>query len=449
MYTSYIGKIFLDYYKDKNKLDNSYSAENFFDEVMFPLFFDDEKYLMRVKNSPFDQLTTTGAKKKLYEKQEERVKANNLLKEKIKKSELAVHTFVGFGEMNVLANTSGQISSIPFNFTVDEFYYSWIGQALAFKTGGLNILINDPLFLYKIFEGWVHYRKLQQDTPKLVKNQINIWNSQWIKHNLNTDINQTSLINNELVIKDDGILIQSLSWSEVLLILTKKYKDGIKVLYLYDIGDKNNNTLGFINLFLSEVNEMYEIRDKYFINEEKTILTDDAIMKLETFYNLKSACKFGSIGLKSLEPKQLRDFLPKGTYDYSKGNDFKYNENNKLSFLIIKLWIYAMLNKKELLELADKFAKILYEYETPKDNSESRGKTGKSQDVKELLENNSINKFLEQLTTMISEMKHHIDIIKNLEVEVLTMPRDNFPLFITLIKFEYTILKNSTQNKEK
>lgn len=55
MYTSYIGKKFLKLYREKEKKPHDYSAKQFFDEVFFPLFFDDEKHLMHVHGSTFFQ----------------------------------------------------------------------------------------------------------------------------------------------------------------------------------------------------------------------------------------------------------------------------------------------------------------------------------------------------------------------------------------------------------
>jgi hypothetical protein len=53
MYTSYIGLKFLDHYN--RRTGNNYTAEAFFDKEMYPLFFDDERHLMHVSNSPFFQ----------------------------------------------------------------------------------------------------------------------------------------------------------------------------------------------------------------------------------------------------------------------------------------------------------------------------------------------------------------------------------------------------------
>lgn len=53
MYTSYIGKKFLKIYNEKMHTD--ISAEEFFDRIFFNLFFNDERHLIHVSNSPFFQ----------------------------------------------------------------------------------------------------------------------------------------------------------------------------------------------------------------------------------------------------------------------------------------------------------------------------------------------------------------------------------------------------------
>ena len=53
MYTSYIGKKFLKIYNER--MHTSLSACEFFEQVFFPLFFNDDRHLMHVSNSPFFQ----------------------------------------------------------------------------------------------------------------------------------------------------------------------------------------------------------------------------------------------------------------------------------------------------------------------------------------------------------------------------------------------------------
>lgn len=53
MYTSYIGKKFLKLYNEKERLN--LSAKDFFNTVLFPLFFNDDRHFMHVHGSTFFQ----------------------------------------------------------------------------------------------------------------------------------------------------------------------------------------------------------------------------------------------------------------------------------------------------------------------------------------------------------------------------------------------------------
>ena len=79
MVTSVIGKIFLEAYNTRYK--TSYNAEQFFKEKFYPLFFDSNKYLYWVQNSPFVQMSKgqkveTLTKEELKEKNLESQKRN-------------------------------------------------------------------------------------------------------------------------------------------------------------------------------------------------------------------------------------------------------------------------------------------------------------------------------------------------------------------------------------
>ena len=52
MITAAIGKIFLDAYNEK--YGTTYDAKTFFVEVYYPLFFNDNKYLMTAGNTPLE-----------------------------------------------------------------------------------------------------------------------------------------------------------------------------------------------------------------------------------------------------------------------------------------------------------------------------------------------------------------------------------------------------------
>ena len=184
---------------------------------------------------------------------------------------------------------------------------------------------------------------------------------------------------------------------------------------------------------------MFELRDKLFLDKEETVLSDMEIETLEPFYRFNEACKMGTIGLKSIEPRGLREFMSKGTADYSQGKDYKFtDEKSLINFQLYKLWIIAMLNKTELLKLATDVSKALLAHES-QDSKENRGKSEKSNQVKEILDSKNLKNFIDGLTELVT--KENADVFKEVVEQTLKMPSDNFPLFATLIRFEYTFIK--------
>jgi hypothetical protein len=189
-----------------------------------------------------------------------------------------------------------------------------------------------------------------------------------------------------------------------------------------------------------------------------------------TFYNFKNACKLGVIGLKTLEPSGLRDFMPKGTVQYAKGNDYKFtdinlklkknedadafdnrrlkaNEKRKgevLNFQIFKTWIIAMLsNKKELNALAEQVAQALIDFESKSQSSDTgRGKATQSRLSEEVKSSKSLKDFIEKLTDLMSKYKEGAEVFKKVKDSVIELPSDLFPLFVTLIRFEYQFKKS-------
>ena len=68
MYTAFIGRRLLDLYNIHRRDGPLLSPRQFFDEVFFPLVFDDDRYLMLANNSKFDQI----AKQKKHRDAQER-----------------------------------------------------------------------------------------------------------------------------------------------------------------------------------------------------------------------------------------------------------------------------------------------------------------------------------------------------------------------------------------
>ena len=450
MYTSYIGKKFLALLKEKYRKPNDYSAHSFFDEVMFPLFFDDEKHFLNVANSSFFQpisKTLLSKEKSVHQLRLERFHMD------INTKGASLTTLIGYAAQGVLAGTSGQVSNLQNEITLEDMYASWIGGGMAIAVGGgYSILIDNAEILWGIFIGWTYYRSYLNQTPNLKGNQIDIWNAYWIIHFLSKKFNLCQPLSGFYFPEYDVCKVEkwrkmgfvefsSEKWSKILFNLSKRFPNEIITVNCFKFAD-TNTTIGFINLYLPEISEIYELRDKLFIDYKDTILKDEQIEKLETFFTFKNACKLGSIGLKSIEPAKLRDYMPKGSIEYARGEEFKFtNENSYINYSLYKLWMIAMLNKTELLELATRLAKSLLSIlETKKKEEDNRWKTNVSQGIEEVKNAKNLRSFIEALTPLIEV--GNAELYANVVEQVLKMPVDNFPLFITLVRFEYAYLKS-------
>ncbi|MEN6510525.1 MAG: hypothetical protein ABFD00_01660 [Chloroherpetonaceae bacterium] len=462
MYTSYIGKKFLNYYNKKE--NTNLQAREFFDTVLFPLFFDNEKHLMHVSNSPFFQKPSKEfLKEGVTKSQAQLAKLHNDIDKEVPN----MGTFVGYAAKDVHETTSGQVTDMNYKIDSEEMFASWIGESLSIGiSGGFAIAIDNEELLYNIFLGAKYYREYLSKTPNVKDKQIQTWNGHWFAHYYSKNFDENNIWSGfELETKEiqGNIAIPTIQWTQIVFVLSKIFPDKQITIYAYNLS-QTNTTLGFIQLYLQQCQRLYQFRDKFFFDKEKSILNDKQIEQFQTFYNFKDACKQGTIGLKSLEPKGLRDYIPIGSYPYSKGKDYKFKEESYLNYLIYKLWVIAMLNKQELLDLAEKMAKSLIENEgnnskpsTKTSTSEelnkasneeyssessNRGKTAKSRLSLELLESKNTKVFIENLSELMQKQTSNADMFKEVVKEVLNMPVDNFPLFVVLIKFEYYYQKS-------
>jgi hypothetical protein len=439
MYTSYIGKKFLKLYREKEKKPHDYSAKQFFDEVFFPLFFDDEKHLMHVHGSTFFQAVSPNS---LINGEKESIFRLNRLREDIKNNRLSGSTYVGYAAGGVSATTSGQVTNLDYSPNEEEIYSSWIGQALGIGiSGGFVMLLQEDEMLISLFEGWKYYRQYLRQTPNVKNKQIETWNGQWLSHLLSDDFNKDRPFDGfsvEITEVQGNMAIPTKAWSMVIFALTKRFQGKITA-YAYNLS-QTNTTLGFINIYLPEIEYLYELKDKLFLDKSEVVLNRKQIGELETFYNFKSACKMGTIGLKAIEPRGLREFMPKGSVDFAQGKDFKFSDENSFQiFQLYQIWITAMLNKTELLQLASDVAKTLIDLEL---NQPDRDKTKQTQNrtSKEVMDSKTIKDFIDGLVEIINN--DNADTFKNVVEQILKMPSDNFPLFNTLIRFEYSYQKS-------
>ncbi len=445
MYTSYIGKKFLKLYNERE--GKNLSAGEFFDEVFFGLFFTDDSHLIHVSNSPFFQkpkqedIENHGGKS---------LAQYNNLRKKLGNGIPSGAIFVGYAAEEIQATTSGQITTINFKIDAEEMYASWIGEALAIGvSGGFVMLMHKPEVLWSLYQGWQYYRQYLEQTPNLKDKQIETWNGHWVCHSFDQKYNADDPIEGFRIETSEvrgNVAIPTNTWSKVIFALSKQYPNQTITAYAYNLS-QTNTTLGFINLYLPDVRKMYELRDAIFLKESETILKDKQIEELQTFLNFKNACKIGTIGLKALEPASLRAYMPKGSVQYAQGKDFKFSdESSYLNYQLYKLWITAMLNKTELLHLASEVAKALSDFEN-KDKDNNRGKTALSQEAKKVRDAKNIREFIDELTEILAKTPVNADTFRQVVEQVVKMPPDNFPLFATLIRFEYQYQKSKNHYK--
>lgn len=438
MYTSYIGRKFLKLYNDRK--NTTYTSEQFFEQVFFGLFFTDESHLMHVGNSPFFQKPKETAvqshgSKSLAQKAK--------LKSDIQNDVPNMAIYVGASAKDIGGTTSGQVSSIAIQVDSDEIYASWIGEALAIGiNGGFVMLIDNDEILWNLYNGWEYYRKYLSQTPNIKDKQIETWNGQWLYHSFSENYDENHPEDNLNIDPENvqgKLAIPTIKWTSVILILSKRFPNSLITAYAYNLS-QTNTTLGFINLYLKEIHEIYEMQNQLILESDRTILSDLDIGRFEPFYYFKDACSFGTIGLRALEPAKLREFMPKGSVQYAGGKEYKFkDEESYINYKLFKTWIYAMLNKKEIIQLADQLASVLLEHEQS-NKEENRGKTGRGEDIRKVIESRYFKEFTENVKPLINK-GNSAKLEEIVQKSYLDIPSDNFPLFLTLVRFQYQIKK--------
>ena len=154
-------------------------------------------------------------------------------------------------------------------------------------------------------------------------------------------------------------------------------------------------------------------------------------------HGFKTACTYGGIGIKAMEPKGLQDYVyPKGNKDPKQPKAPK-NENEQINFNVYKIWILAMLNNDDLWEKSQELAELLNEASCNKDKSIST----KPKNLVEAMLNATNKKLFVEAATEVIPFINKIDEFKGIVKEIHSMPTDNVPYFLTLLRFQYKTLK--------
>ncbi len=445
MITSTIGKIFLEAYNKKFGTD--YDAKTFFVEVYYPLFFDSNKYLMWITNSPFVQMKK-GQKVETLSKDERKEKLQDFVLKASKVQNLDSSIAPGYpaSEEKEFATTSGQVTNISLKTETDDIYYSWFGASLGIGLqGGISILFSEPEILLDLFEGWKVYRTALDETQKLKGNQVNTWNGQWLAHrydnnNYFADEPMANFTPFETS-KDGGISVQVRLWTKVLIGIARHFPNPQIMGYVYNFG-QTNTTIGFIPFNLEHIKRPLQLYQKIFKNIDEGKKADEL---WGTENGLRVCCQKGAIGVEAMQPKGLAPYMAADKKGEIKLPKYKEDDDKqKVSFHTYQIWLLAMLNNQELWDKSQEFAKALQTY-VKKDKQNS---TKRENLVKNILSATSKKSFIAALSEIAEDVEAFDKIEENAKT-VNVMPTDNVPYYLTLIRFHYAGLENKNNQQGK
>ncbi|UPL47653.1 hypothetical protein [Hymenobacter sublimis] len=436
MITAVIGRQFLAAYNAAHGL--SLSVAEYFEERFIPLFFDHPKYIMHGGNS---RLSNPPFKKGQYPDATDRNKRIGELLKFIREDP-AGSSPVGFPSTDVLATTSGQVSGATMPISADEVMLSWVGGALGVGVqGALSLLIPVPEVLLALEQGWHVYRRLLTDRHELRPNQVNTWNGQWLRsYNASLGAQNGELLPADAFSVDKGIMsAETAPWTDVLLSLVKLLPPTARTqtVYVYNLG-QTNTTVGFVPVDLMGIRKPFDLYRKLFGEGEYTSNRSFIQNLFGSGFGFRKACQAGAIGTYALLPKGLRGLMPATKPgEKTKLPDYSKNDNSLLvTYHVYISWLLAMLNDETLWSRAEEAADLLVLHRSA-GKKLSRGNANAVDDV---LQAGNRRNFIAALTTVVENAPTDtLDKFKSLAQRVDTMPPDNFPYFLTLVRFCYAL----------
>ena len=113
------------------------------------------------------------------------------------------------------------------------------------------------------------------------------------------------------------------------------------------------------------------------------------------------------------------------------------NEEKQINFYTYKIWILAMLNNEDLCEKSREIAQMLHTYVL----GDKKSNMTRRNQVNKILETNSRMIFLNELQQIIPQIPD-IKFADDIGKLIHSMPVDNIPYFLTLVRFNYAIVCN-------
>lgn len=430
MIASYVGKIFLREYNAR--MGTSYSAKEFFEKEFYPLFFDHEKYMQWITNSPFVQGVRKGKPPTPVERRERLLR----LKEKLEHYPADASVAVGYPSLDALATTSGQVTQLDLPLTEVDYYASWIGGGLGVGVqGGFSIYFDKADILWRIYEGWNEYRMRLNEVEHLRANQVESWNGNWLAHIFREDYSQGEVFQPFEVVKSGqykGLIeVPTVPWTEVLIGLARQYSDRTLNGYVFSLG-QTNITVGFIPLCLPEIER--PVRFYIDLFGKSDYMTNAKLIRslYGTAFGFVQACQMGVIGVRAMEPKDLKPYMKEQSQRPRLPDFSRDDEKQRVSIKTYQTWLLAMLDNKDFWEKAGDAADGLKNYLS----EQKKARTDRDYDVNRLLGASHQRAFIEALTVLLEKASEKKSLVE-LGKLVHEMPKDNVPYFVTLIRFRY------------
>lgn len=421
MITSVIGKLFLEAYNEKFK--THYDAKTFFLKCFFPLFINNKKTMLKFGNTTFGNPSLKNKSK------EELLR---VFLEKLDNGILDSSVSVDFPSLDPNIYSSGQVCYSLINIRADDVYFSLIGQGFRIgvecNSGNcISLLFLNKNIILDIFDGWVYYRKILNEIEELKEGQVDLWNAKWLCHKYDSfDYDEDNPINGMYLGKKQNS-IDAISWTKVLINISKKYNDNNLSAYAYQVDGKNGNPcaiIGFRFFDLNKIRRPQQLYQKYFGIDNSR----NAELLWGGGIGFKTACTQGVIGIKAMEPKGLKEYI-----NNNKPPKAPKNEEEQININVYKIWILAMLNNEELWEKSLELAEMLKDASFDKDKSIS---TKRKNLVEQLLNATKKMQFIAMATEVIpfvNEKETFIEMVR----EINRMSDENVPYFLTLLRFQY------------
>lgn len=216
------------------------------------------------------------------------------------------------------------------------------------------------------------------------------------------------------------------NWTKVLIGITRKYKNTQLIGYIYSIG-QTNTSIGFIPFDLTGIRRPILLYCKLFGNSSSR----NAEALWGTAIGFKTACTVGAIGIKAMEPKGLKDFI-----ENKKKPKVPKNEEETININVYKIWILAMLNNEELWDKSQELAELLNAASIDKDKTISTKRKNLVEDVLDATNKKQFIAAATEIATFVTDCDKFKEIVK----EIHSMPTDNVPYFLTLVRFQFKTL---------